>query len=277
MPDPGGWAWTDLPGGVPDADDTPGALMALRVLDPNGKYSLAAGQAAVSWLLGLQNRDGGIPTFCRGWGKLPFDKSCSDLTAHALAAWSVWKPFVNKSIKVSINKAIKKGLNFLIKAQRSDGSWVPLWFGNEHAQNMENPVYGTAKVLIHLSHMNLEELTPVKDSCVNGLEWLLSVQKGDGSWGGDESAPATIEETALALDAIAGCAVIDGFFDDSGDDVKKTILTGSEALIEMIKKYDTLPASPIGLYFARLWYHEKLYPLIFSLSALRKARQVLIK
>ena len=30
--DPGGWAWTDLPGGVPDADDTPGALLALLQL-----------------------------------------------------------------------------------------------------------------------------------------------------------------------------------------------------------------------------------------------------
>ena len=29
--DPGGWAWTHLPGGVPDADDTPGALLALRI------------------------------------------------------------------------------------------------------------------------------------------------------------------------------------------------------------------------------------------------------
>src|SRR6266436_6288752 len=26
---PGGWAWTDLPGGVPDADDTAGAVLAL--------------------------------------------------------------------------------------------------------------------------------------------------------------------------------------------------------------------------------------------------------
>ena len=26
--DPGGWAWTDLSGGVPDADDTPGAVLA---------------------------------------------------------------------------------------------------------------------------------------------------------------------------------------------------------------------------------------------------------
>src|SRR5262249_58059443 len=32
--DPGGWAWTDLPGGVPDADDTPGALLALAELAP---------------------------------------------------------------------------------------------------------------------------------------------------------------------------------------------------------------------------------------------------
>ncbi len=25
--EPGAWAWTDLPGGVPDADDTPGAIV----------------------------------------------------------------------------------------------------------------------------------------------------------------------------------------------------------------------------------------------------------
>src|SRR5208337_707852 len=31
--DPGGWAWTDLPGGVPDADDTPGAVLALHHLN----------------------------------------------------------------------------------------------------------------------------------------------------------------------------------------------------------------------------------------------------
>ena len=29
---PGGWAWTDLSGGVPDGDDTPGALLALAEL-----------------------------------------------------------------------------------------------------------------------------------------------------------------------------------------------------------------------------------------------------
>ncbi|HJT76292.1 MAG TPA: squalene--hopene cyclase, partial [Gemmataceae bacterium] len=38
--DPGGWAWTDLAGGVPDADDTPGALLALQHLGwDEGNYS----------------------------------------------------------------------------------------------------------------------------------------------------------------------------------------------------------------------------------------------
>jgi hypothetical protein len=32
--------------------------------------------------------------------------------------------------------------------QRADGSWVPLWFGNQDHPAEENPVYGTAKVLL---------------------------------------------------------------------------------------------------------------------------------
>ena len=86
--EPGGFAWTDLPGGVPDADDTPGALLALKNL---GHPSTQEVRAALEWLLGLQNKDGGVPTFCRGWGKLPFDQSSPDLTIHTLRAWQAWE------------------------------------------------------------------------------------------------------------------------------------------------------------------------------------------
>ncbi len=149
-------------------------------------------------------------------------------------------------------------------AQAPDGSWVPLWFGNEHAHGMANPVYGTAKVLSHLTRMKSAELLTMKESLKSGIKWLIEVQKENGTWGGDKNAPATVEETALALDAIAGFALQDGFFDDSTGTIKKSFLKGVEALVEMIEKHDILPASTIGLYFARLWYHEKLYPLIFS-------------
>ena len=72
--DPGGWAWTDLPGGVPDADDTPGAFLAGSSLAWSSAThvdrTLIGGPRGVDWLLDLQNRDGGWPTFCRGWGTL---------------------------------------------------------------------------------------------------------------------------------------------------------------------------------------------------------------
>jgi squalene-hopene/tetraprenyl-beta-curcumene cyclase len=95
--DPGGWAWTDLPGGVPDCDDTPGAMLAVRHLFEalTDAQRVARQEEAVRprasparWVVRLQNRDGGFPTFCRGWGALPFDRSGADLTAHALRAFA---------------------------------------------------------------------------------------------------------------------------------------------------------------------------------------------
>src|SRR5262249_49589540 len=77
--DPGAWAWTDLPGGVPDADDTPGAILALtHICESDAQVSLACASGS-DWLLEMQNHDGGVPTFCRGWGHLPFDRSGADL------------------------------------------------------------------------------------------------------------------------------------------------------------------------------------------------------
>ena len=33
-------------------------------------------------------------------------------------------------------------------------------------------------------------------------------------------------------------------------------------------------ATPIGLYFAKLWYDEKLYPLVFTVAALERAARL---
>jgi len=33
--------------------------------------------------------------------------------------------------------------------------------------------------------------------------------------------------------------------------------------------------SPIGFYFAKLWYYEKLYPIIFTVGALNRASAAL--
>jgi squalene-hopene/tetraprenyl-beta-curcumene cyclase len=115
---PGGWAWTDLSGGVPDADDTSGAIRALARLAPNDPQSIAAAAAGCRWLLDLQNPDGGLPTFCRGWGSLPFDRSCHDLTAHALLAWTNWLAYVGPEFRPRVQAGIERAVRFLIRSPR---------------------------------------------------------------------------------------------------------------------------------------------------------------
>ncbi len=93
-------------------------------------------RAGLIWLADLQNADGGLPTFCRGWGRLPFDRSSTDLTAHFLRAIDA----VNqRAVQVVVDEiwpsdcinARRRAMKFLKRRQRLDGSWLPLWFGNQ--------------------------------------------------------------------------------------------------------------------------------------------------
>lgn len=254
---PGGWAWTDLPGGVPDADDTPGALLALLRLGLVDAETQRAGEAGVRWLLGVQNRDGGIPTFCRGWGALPFDRSAPDLTAHTLRAWTAWLPHLSERTKAHVERAIPRALHFLETSQRADGSWLPLWFGNEHAPDDENPIYGTAHVLEALHALDEAGLPHAAAAQARGEDFLASRQHADGGW--SSAGPATIEETALAVEALAGTRHV------AATD------RGVAWLCERVESGAWREPAPIGFYFAKLWYHERLYPLIWTVGALSKA------
>ena len=258
LADPGCWAWTDLPGGVPDADDTPGAMLALHRLGGDFRVNAAA-VAGARWLKDLQNRDGGIPTFCRGWGKLPFDRSSADLTAHTLRAWWAWRDFLDGSAKKDSDRASQSGVRYLVESQRADGAWSPLWFGNQHAAGDENLTYGTAKVLIACEVIRSNHSVATVRAAV---EWMCSAQNADGGWGGAPGTPSSIEETALAVEALATVA-------GTGETVPDAIIRrGAGWLIEHTAGGTRFEPAPIGFYFAKLWYFEKLYPLIFTVAAL---------
>jgi squalene-hopene/tetraprenyl-beta-curcumene cyclase len=279
---PGGWAWTDLTGGVPDADDTSGALLALSRLTTPDEHSLEAARAGVKWLLDLQNSDGGVPTFCRGWGALPFDRSSVDITAHALLAWAAWRGCAEADLERRINKASQYGLRYILASQTADGAWAPLWFGNQHAEQVENLCYGTSRVLRLAKIAYLRAFDPRWEKALcNGFKWLVESQNSDGGWGGRAGTPSSIEETALAVeglcsahDFICGIAASDG---TSQQEMSRgAIQRGINWLVENTKRGASFPPAPIGFYFANLWYFEKLYPLIFSVAALSQAAAVLL-
>jgi len=210
----------------------------------------------VDWLLRLQNRDGGFPTFCRGWGSLPFDRSGADLTAHALRV--IGRGFTWGGSEPNCKKPTSRALAYLSKQQHPDGSWLPLWFGNQHAPDDINPVYGTSRVLA--AYRDLKLLGAPE--CQRGVNYLLSVQNADGGWGGAKDCPSSVEETALAVEVLLNLA--------PGEAVKKGLLW----LVEAVESGRFREPSPIGFYFAKLWYYEKLYPLIFSVAALGRALRV---
>lgn len=263
---PGGWAWTPLAGGVPDADDTAGAVLALAALPPCDDSARAA-LAGIEWLLSLQNRDGGIPTFCRGWGALPFDRSGADLTAHALRAWDAWRDTLDPGLQARVVRAQDRALRYLRSAQRADGSFLPLWFGNQSAPAEANPTYGTARVVTALAALRRRRHGEVDTMLSAATRWLRSAQNSDGGWGGDRGVSSSVEETGLAMGALADT----GAGGVNVDDVGQPIRAACDWLDAATAGVERFHAAPIGLYFAKLWYSESLYPVLFAVDGLARA------
>lgn len=239
----GGWGWTTRSGSVPDADDTSAALIALHALGEEASQTVCDG---VRWLLRLHNRDGGIPTFCRGWSKLPFDRSCPDISAHAYKAFSLYESQLPDALKKKVSKARARILQYLNKVQSPDGSFTPLWFGDQLATDKCAPVYGSAVVLEHLSG---DAALPIMQRAKN---YLLSQQHPSGGWGSWDSDHDYVIFTARCIRALQS-------FDDAYDAVQRAMMF----INPYVENPQTVPDEPVGLYFAHLWYDEKRYAPIF--------------
>jgi squalene-hopene/tetraprenyl-beta-curcumene cyclase len=144
-------------------------------------------------------------------------------------------------------------------------------------------VYGTAKVLLaygETGHAREPETRRAR-------AWLLAHQNADHGWGGGflppEPAPgepphlvrecergavcSSVEETALAVEALLACR--------ESEILEPSLVQGVEWLVEKIDRGEHRKCSPIGFYFAKLWYYERLYPLLFTVGAVGRAARVL--
>jgi squalene-hopene/tetraprenyl-beta-curcumene cyclase len=198
---PGGWAFEFANDNYPDIDDTAEIVLALRqTAEPDD----GAIDRAVAWIEGMQCRDGGWGAFdvdntqdlCR---RLPFcdfgeliDPPSADVTAHVVEMLATVGGDAG---------AIQDGVNWMLEAQETDGSWFGRWGANY--------VYGTGAVVPALIAAGIP---PGHPAIRRAVGWLESHQNPDGGWGEDLRSyvddswrgrgPSTASQTAWALLAL---------------------------------------------------------------------------
>ena len=253
---PGGWGWSDLSGSVPDGDDTSGALVALHHLN-QGEGSTEV-ENGLKWLMWLQNNDGGMPTFCKGWGKLPFDRSSPDITAHAILAMGLWLPSLEGRLKADVQKSLDRMLMWMEKTLTvgDNCGWNPLWFGDQDAADEKAPVYGTATAIDYLMSTQHPVATRLAQSQIG---FILRCQNEDGGWGGNKDVKSKVTYTCRVLAALS-------HFPNQNEDARER---GWNYLYQRFRAGTLYDREPIGLYFSRLWYSEELYNVLFLLNALK--------
>jgi len=225
--EPGGWFFEHRNGFYPDVDDTAMAILALadqfEIVERDGSLAsslrtarrkapavadlsiraIEATRRAASWMLAMQNHDGGWGAFDRDNDAeflchVPFadhnamiDPSTPDLTARVLEA-------LGRLGYRATHAAVAGGIAYLRRTQEIDGAWFGRWGVNY--------IYGTWQVLVGLASVGV----PPDDPMVRrAATWLERHQQPSGTWG--ESAatydhlelrgegPATASQTAWAI------------------------------------------------------------------------------
>jgi len=207
---PGGWAFQYANPHYPDLDDTAVVVMAMdrarrRLPAEKGDTFDEAIERAREWIVGLQSRDGGWGAFDADntheyLNHIPFadhgallDPPTADLTARCVSMLG------QLGERPETSPAVARGVEWLIRDQREDGSWYGRWGMNY--------IYGTWSVLSALNAAGVDRRSPTMSKAV---DWLLRIQNPDGGWGEDgssykldyhgyEPAPSTASQAAWAL------------------------------------------------------------------------------
>lgn len=264
---PGGWGFSDMNTMHPDVDDTSASL---RSISRISLQNPTAWERGISWLLSMQNDNGGWPAFEKNTDSkllefLPLEKgqfflmdpSSADLTGRTLEF------FGNYTNLPSSHSVIQNAVNWLLKNQRKDGSWYGRW-GICYIYGTWGAITGLKAIGLSKSHPNIQK----------AVAWLRSIQNSDGGWG--ESCQSdiqmtyvplktsTLTDTAWALDTLITIA----------DLPTPAIQKGISYLLDSLEKEDWTTDYPKGQGMGGAFYiHYHSYRYIFPLLALAHYRR----
>lgn len=200
---PGGWAFgldTDL---FPECDTT---SIVLRALLPGRDRYRETFDRGADWLLAFQDRSGGWAAWDRG-NKRRFlfpseafvsyqDLPDPEITARVLF---VLGPLARDGTDGRLRRAVHRGVTFLWRSQRPDGSWPGHW--------VESYAAGTGHALQGLAAAGVRPGDPRIGKAVS---WLLSARNADGGWGESEAIPPKGRFPSGPSDAFITAAALRG-------------------------------------------------------------------
>jgi squalene-hopene/tetraprenyl-beta-curcumene cyclase len=266
---PGGWAFEFANEYYPDIDDTAMVLLALlhaKASDP--ERQARAERRAIEWIFGMQSSDGGWAAFDvdNNWqllNKVPFadhnamlDPTCPDITGRVIESLS------RRGYTSTAHPAVRRGVQYLIDNQKSDGSWYGRWGVNY--------IYGTFLAIRGLYYSQAPEARP---AIQKGENFLRATQNSDGGWGEScvsyevhkyVQGPSSASQTAWALLGLAAS--------DSGR--SPTALRGVQFLLDTQRPDGTWEeSSSTGTGFPNVFYLTyHLYRQYFPVLALAACR-----
>ena len=261
---PGGWGFSESNTINPDVDDSTAALRAIHARSRREEPTMAAWNRGLSWVISMQNKDGGWPAFEKhtdkhmltwlaidGAAAAAIDPSEADLTGRTLEVLGNWA-----GLDIS-HPVIKRGTDWLIQHQEKDGSWYGRW-GICY-------IYGTWAALTGLEAAGL---SADHEAIRRGSDWLLSIQRKDGGWGesclSDQRkryvplGSSTLSQTAWALDALIAIH----------DEPTEAVLKGMRCLLALLDGHDSAPrtyptgAALPGSFYIHYHSYNHIWPLL---------------